>query len=140
MPTPMLPAIRPDPILDRAVRPLICTLRLRPLLVVIARRSGRIHAVPVDDPYPFEGERYLVSPRGTLDWVVDLRLEGGGVLEIDGRHVAFRTEELIGIEAARVVHAWSLRTRRLRRLRHSPIADVDDLPVFRILPTMVLEE
>lgn len=62
------------------------------LLEVRGRKSGEWRRTPVN-PLEFEGERYLVSPRGNAQWVRNLRASGGGRLAV-GRKV----EEFTAVE------------------------------------------
>ncbi|MFN8052171.1 MAG: nitroreductase/quinone reductase family protein [Acidimicrobiales bacterium] len=57
-------------------------------LAVRGRVSGEWKTVPVN-PLDFDGERYLVAPRGETQWVRNIRVAGGGELRL-GR----RTEEI----------------------------------------------
>ena len=56
------------------------------VLEVKGRKSGEWRRTPVN-PLPFEGELYLVAPRGETQWVRNMRASGGG------RLVGRRTEE-----------------------------------------------
>jgi deazaflavin-dependent oxidoreductase (nitroreductase family) len=56
------------------------------VLAVRGRRSGEWRTVPVN-PLTLEGHRYLVAPRGTTEWVRNIRVAGGGELRL-GRTVA----------------------------------------------------
>lgn len=62
------------------------------LLEVSGRKSGRIHAVPVN-PVTVRGRRYLVAPRGETQWVRNFRAAGEGVLRV-GR----KKESVVGRE------------------------------------------
>jgi deazaflavin-dependent oxidoreductase (nitroreductase family) len=55
------------------------------VLEVQGRKSGEWRQTPVN-PLDFEGERYLVSPRGNSQWVRNMRASGGGRL-VRGRRV-----------------------------------------------------
>jgi deazaflavin-dependent oxidoreductase (nitroreductase family) len=63
------------------------------VLEVQGRKSGEWRQTPVN-PLSLEGERYLVAPRGTTQWVRNIRVSGGGRLR--GR----RTEEFSVAEVA----------------------------------------
>ena len=54
-------------------------------LAVQGRTSGEWRTVPVN-PLDLDGERYLVAPRGTTQWVRNIRAAGGGELRL-GRKV-----------------------------------------------------
>lgn len=55
------------------------------VLEVQGRKSGEWRQTPVN-PLEFEGNRYLVSPRGNSQWVRNMRVSGGGRL-VRGRRV-----------------------------------------------------
>jgi deazaflavin-dependent oxidoreductase (nitroreductase family) len=55
------------------------------VLEVQGRKSGEWRQTPVN-PLDFEGERYLVSPRGNSQWVRNMRASGAGRL-VRGRRV-----------------------------------------------------
>jgi deazaflavin-dependent oxidoreductase (nitroreductase family) len=62
-------------------------------LRVRGRKSGEWRTTPVN-LLDFNGNRYLVSPRGTTQWVRNLRAIGTGELRVGRRTEAFRGEEL----------------------------------------------
>jgi deazaflavin-dependent oxidoreductase (nitroreductase family) len=62
------------------------------VLEVQGRKSGEWRQTPVN-PLDFDGERYLVSPRGNSQWVRNMRASGGGRL-VRGR----RVEEFTAVE------------------------------------------
>lgn len=62
-------------------------------LRIIGRTSGEWRSVPVN-PLDIDGERYLIAPRGTTDWVRNLRIAGGGELRIGSRTERFTATEL----------------------------------------------
>ncbi|HUZ20775.1 MAG TPA: nitroreductase/quinone reductase family protein [Acidimicrobiales bacterium] len=62
-------------------------------LRVRGRRSGEWRSTPVN-LMVFEGERYLVAPRGETQWVRNLRTATEGELRIGRRAEAFSAEEL----------------------------------------------
>lgn len=64
------------------------------VLEVRGRTTGEWRRTPVN-PLPFEGSRYLVAPRGTTQWVKNLRASGEGRLRV-GR----RTEPFTAVEVA----------------------------------------
>lgn len=55
------------------------------VLEVKGRKSGEWRKTPVN-PLEFEGDRYLVAPRGNTQWVRNVRASGGGRL-VRGRRV-----------------------------------------------------
>jgi deazaflavin-dependent oxidoreductase (nitroreductase family) len=63
------------------------------VLSVRGRKSGQWHSTPVN-PLTYEGQRYLVAPRGHTQWVRNLRAAGGGELRLGRRVEAFTATEL----------------------------------------------
>jgi len=62
-------------------------------LAVRGRTSGEWRTTPVN-PMAFEGERYLVAPRGNVQWVRNIRVSGGGELRLGRVTEAFTITEL----------------------------------------------
>ncbi len=62
------------------------------VLEVKGRKSGEWRQTPVN-PLKFEGDHYLVAPRGNAQWVRNMRVSGGGRL-VRGRKV----EEFVATE------------------------------------------
>jgi deazaflavin-dependent oxidoreductase (nitroreductase family) len=62
-------------------------------LRVRGRKSGEWRSTPVN-LLTVAGERYLVSPRGTTQWVRNIRVSGTGELRRGRRTEAFRAAEL----------------------------------------------
>jgi deazaflavin-dependent oxidoreductase (nitroreductase family) len=65
------------------------------VLYVRGRKSGELRSQPVN-PLPYAGERYLVAPRGTTQWVRNIRAAGGEAELRIGRKV----EPIRAIEVA----------------------------------------
>jgi deazaflavin-dependent oxidoreductase (nitroreductase family) len=63
------------------------------VLEVPGRSSGQPRRTPVN-LLSFEGERYLVAPRGETQWVRNLRVSGGGRLLLGRRAEPFTATEL----------------------------------------------
>jgi deazaflavin-dependent oxidoreductase (nitroreductase family) len=75
------------------------------VLEVRGRKSGQWRRTPVN-PLSFEGERYLVAPRGHTQWVRNMRARGEGRL-VRGRHVEdFRAIELSDEEKPELLRAY----------------------------------
>ncbi len=74
-------------------------------LRVRGRTSGEWRATPVN-LLTFEGERYLVAPRGETQWVRNMRFAGEGELRVGRRHEAFRATELVDDEKVEVLRAY----------------------------------
>jgi deazaflavin-dependent oxidoreductase (nitroreductase family) len=62
-------------------------------LRVQGRKSGEWRTTPVN-LLTLDGDRYLVSPRGTTQWVRNIRSSGAGELRVGRRVEAFRIAEL----------------------------------------------
>lgn len=62
-------------------------------LAVRGRRSGEWRTTPVN-LMTVDGERYLVAPRGHVQWVRNLRAAGAGELRLGRRIEAFTASEL----------------------------------------------
>lgn len=75
------------------------------VLEVQGRESGEWRQTPVN-PLPFEGDRYLVAPRGNTQWVRNLRVSGRGRL-VGGRRVEeFSATELPDAEKPALLRAY----------------------------------
>ena len=74
-------------------------------LRVRGRTSGEWRTTPVN-LLTFEGERYLVAPRGETQWVRNLRVGGSGELRLGRRTEAFRATELTGNDTVPVLRAY----------------------------------
>lgn len=110
-------------------------------LAVRGRRSGEWRTNPVN-PLEFQGQRYLVAPRGVTDWVKNIRVSGDGELWLGQRHEPIRVTELSDAEKPPILRAY------LRKWRWEvgqffegvgPEASEDDVkriaanhPIFRI--------
>jgi deazaflavin-dependent oxidoreductase (nitroreductase family) len=76
------------------------------VLEVPGRTSGEPRRVPVN-LLTLDGERLLVAPRGTTQWVRNLRASGGeGTLLLGKRREEFAATELTDDEKPRVLRAY----------------------------------
>lgn len=75
------------------------------VLEVRGRTSGEWRRTPVN-PLDFEGERYLVAPRGETQWVRNLRASGEGRLRKGPRTEEFSAMELSDEEKLSVLRAY----------------------------------
>lgn len=75
------------------------------VLEVRGRKSGEWRSTPVN-LLPYEGGRYLVSPRGHTQWVRNMRVSGGGRLRLGRRVEEFRAEEVTGPERIALLRAY----------------------------------
>jgi deazaflavin-dependent oxidoreductase (nitroreductase family) len=75
------------------------------VLEVKGRSSGQPRRTPVN-LLDYEGERYLVAPRGETQWARNLRVSGEGRLLVGRRSESFTAVELGDEEKAPVVRAY----------------------------------
>jgi deazaflavin-dependent oxidoreductase (nitroreductase family) len=75
------------------------------LLSVRGRKTGELRTTPVN-LMRFDGERYLVAPRGHTQWVRNLRVAGEGQLTLGKRTETFRAVELTDEEKPPVLRAY----------------------------------
>jgi deazaflavin-dependent oxidoreductase (nitroreductase family) len=74
------------------------------VLEVQGRKSGEWRQTPVN-PLPFDGARYLVAPRGTTQWVRNIRVSGKGRLVGRGTE-EFTVTEVADADKAPVLRAY----------------------------------
>jgi deazaflavin-dependent oxidoreductase (nitroreductase family) len=113
------------------------------VLEVRGRKTGEPRQTPVN-PLTFDGERYLVAPRGHTQWVRNLRAHPEGTLLVGRRREPFRAVELPDDDKPPLLRSylkhWKMETgvffdgvgpdapdEELRRI-------APDHPVFRITP------
>ena len=130
---------------NRAVRRL-ARLGLSPRglreLRVRGRRSGEWRTTPVN-LLDFDGRRYLVAPRGTTEWVRNLRVAGHGELRVGRRVEAFAARELADADKPAVLREYLRRWRAEVKVffdgidEHASDAQVAEMapgfPVFEVL-------
>ncbi|HEV7936746.1 MAG TPA: nitroreductase family deazaflavin-dependent oxidoreductase [Solirubrobacteraceae bacterium] len=75
------------------------------VLEVRGRTSGQPRRTPVN-LLGFEGQRYLVAPRGNTQWVRNLRASGEGRLLVGPRSEHFAATELSDDEKVPVLRAY----------------------------------
>jgi deazaflavin-dependent oxidoreductase (nitroreductase family) len=75
------------------------------VLEVRGRTSGQPRRTPVN-LLSFEGQRYLVAPRGNTQWVRNLRVSGEGRLLVGPRSEHFTATELTDEEKVPVLRAY----------------------------------
>jgi deazaflavin-dependent oxidoreductase (nitroreductase family) len=81
------------------------SLRGSRVLEVRGRSSGKPRRTPVN-PLEFEGERYLVAPRGETQWARNLRASGEGRLLAGGDSESFTAVELGDEQKPPVLRAY----------------------------------
>lgn len=112
-------------------------------LRVAGRRSGVVRHNVVN-VLEVDGQRYLVAPRGTTEWVRNLRAAGGGELRLGRRVETFAATELedtakgpvlgaylrrFGFEVGRFFEGLGRRATAAELAARAP-----DFPVFRLDP------
>jgi deazaflavin-dependent oxidoreductase (nitroreductase family) len=75
------------------------------VLEVRGRSSGRPRRTPVN-LLVFDGDRYLVAPRGDTQWARNLRAAGEGRLLVGRRSEPFRASELADDEKPSLLRAY----------------------------------
>ncbi|MCS0636988.1 nitroreductase family deazaflavin-dependent oxidoreductase [Streptomyces sp. LP05-1] len=75
------------------------------ILAVRGRRSGEWRRTPVN-VLTLDGTRYLVAPRGHVQWTRNMRAAGGGQLLLGKRAETFTVEELPDDEKPAVLRAY----------------------------------
>ena len=104
--------IRPDFLTKRVFNPLLelgmklgISLRGSQILSVTGRKSGKVYTTPVN-PLSFQGERYLVAPRGETGWVKNIRASRTGELRLGGKRERIEVEEISGEEKVPVLREY----------------------------------
>lgn len=77
-------------------------------LRVVGRKSGEIRTTVVN-LLELDGERYLVAPRGTTEWVRNIRAAGGGELKVGRRSESFAIDEVADAEKAPILREYLVR-------------------------------
>ena len=78
------------------------------ILAVRGRKSGEWRTTPVN-LLSFDGQRYLVSPRGETQWVRNLRVAGEGELRLGRRAERFSATEISGDAKPVILRAYLTR-------------------------------
>jgi len=91
---------KPDFVTAKIVNPLISaatrlglSMRGSHVLAVRGRKSGKWRTTPVN-PLAFNGERYLVAPRGETHWVRNVRASGEAKLRLGRRQELVQLAEV----------------------------------------------
>jgi deazaflavin-dependent oxidoreductase (nitroreductase family) len=75
------------------------------VLEVPGRKSGQLRRTPVN-LLEFDGNRYLVAPRGHTQWVRNLRVGGRGNLLLGRRREPFRATEVPDAEKEPILREY----------------------------------
>jgi deazaflavin-dependent oxidoreductase (nitroreductase family) len=104
--------LEPDGFTRRVFNPLVAWLTRRGLSVagsrelrVVGRTSGQMRTTPVN-PLTLDGSRYLVAPRGTTQWVRNLRAAGEGQLVVGRRTEDFRAVEVADVDKTPILREY----------------------------------
>jgi hypothetical protein len=111
-------------------------------LQVKGRKSGQIrkNAVTLVE---YEGERYLVAPRGNTEWVRNARADGGKAVLKHGKTESIRLEEIPVEQRAAIIKPYLKKTAMAtkREFGLDPEAPMEEFeriapqhPVFRVVP------
>lgn len=74
-------------------------------LRVRGRSSGEWRTTPVN-PLQLDGATYLVAPRGTTQWVRNLRVAGEGELRLGRRVQGFHATEVADVDKTEILRAY----------------------------------
>jgi deazaflavin-dependent oxidoreductase (nitroreductase family) len=112
-------------------------------LRVRGRKSGEWRSTPVN-LLTLDGARYLVAPRGTTQWVRNIRVTPEAQLRVGRRTEAFRAEEVPDESKVPILReylrrwAWEVGAFFEGIGKDASDADLEriarDFPVFRVLP------
>jgi len=112
------------------------------ILRVRGRSSGEWRSTPVN-LLTVGGQTYLVAPRGTTQWVRNIRVAGGGELRVGRRVTPFTVQELPDADKPAVIRAylkrWAWEVGRFFEGLNASSPDADLLrlapsfPVFRVI-------
>ena len=104
------------------------------LLAVRGRKSGEWRVTPVN-LLVVDGERYLVAPRGTTQWVRNLRAAGEGELRLGRRAESFQAVELTDPDKPALLRAYLRRWKAEVGVFFGGVgADASDDDLLRIAP------
>ena len=104
--------VRPDRFTEKVMNPFVRWCVRRGISVagarelqIVGRTSGQVRSNVVN-LLDLDGTHYLVAPRGTTEWVRNLRAAGEGELRLGRRVEAFRAEELADADKLPVLRAY----------------------------------
>ena len=107
---------------------------------VRGRKSGKMRSNVVTY-VELDGTRYLVAPRGTTEWVRNVRAAGGEALLKHGRSQPVRLAEVPESERPPIIRAYlqkmpAMVQREFRVTKDSPMSEIEGIaarhPVFKI--------
>jgi deazaflavin-dependent oxidoreductase (nitroreductase family) len=74
-------------------------------LSVVGRSSGEVRTTVVN-LHQHDGRRYLVAPRGTTQWVRNIRAAGVGELRVGRRVERFRADEVADTDKPEILRSY----------------------------------
>src|SRR5262249_42907326 len=75
------------------------------VLAVRGRKSGQWRTNPVN-LLEYQGQRYLVAPRGVTDWVRNIRVSNAGELRLGSRVEPIRVSEIPDADKLDILRAY----------------------------------
>jgi deazaflavin-dependent oxidoreductase (nitroreductase family) len=104
------------------------------VLAVRGRKSGEWRTTAVN-LLEFNGQRYLVAPRGVTDWVRNIRVSGGGELRVGSRAEPINVTELPDAEKLPVLRHYLQRWKwEVGQFFEGVGPDAPDAEIERIAP------
>ena len=104
------------------------------ILAVRGRKSGEWRTTPVN-LLEHEANRYLVAPRGTTQWVRNLRAAGEGELRLGRRVEPFRATEIADADKPDILRTYLRRWRAEMGVFFEGVdANASDEELLRIAP------
>jgi len=132
--------IKPDWFTRNVMNPLVAGLHRLGIgvqgsqtLAIRGRKSGEMRTNPVN-PFELDGKTYLLAPRGTTQWVRNLRAAGEGELHRGRKTRHFTAEEVPDSEKLPLLRLymdkWSWEVKSFLKIE----ADAPDEELRRIAP------
>jgi deazaflavin-dependent oxidoreductase (nitroreductase family) len=104
------------------------------VLAVRGRKSGQWRTTAVN-LLDFNGQRYLVAPRGVTDWVRNIRASGSGELRLGPRRETIKVVELTDAEKPALLRHYLRRWKwESGQFFEGVDADAPDAEIARIAP------
>lgn len=104
--------VRPDRFTEKVMNPIVrwcarhgISLAGSRELLIVGRRSGLVRSNVVN-LLELDGTRYLVAPRGTTEWVRNLRAAGRGELRLGRRVEGFTAAEVADVDKLPVLREY----------------------------------
>ena len=126
-------ANQPGWFVKKVANPLVSAMGMATTLAVKGRSSGEERRVPVN-VLEFDGNRYLISPRGEMDWVKNLRAAGTGELRRKGSTERFAAVEVPVAERPELIAAYRANWDKQVKQLFEEFPDPAVHPTFRVDP------